>query len=189
MRGQVQLLVLIQLLIGFQIGETMYRTIGEFDRFEVEYSALGDFSKLRITKYNRTTPVINGTYDIAVDLDDSYELGVTCARSALGNNQYNTIPLKLSSMPVCQFFKTYAYDYQYMYLNKSNFPQVPREGMCPFPKGTYWIKNVALDASALPPVLPDGYYRCYLDVCSLPERTQLLRQAYYARIYKELIKY
>ncbi|XP_055526979.1 uncharacterized protein LOC129719613 [Wyeomyia smithii] len=163
--------------------------IVEFDRYEIEYSVLGNFSKIRIRKYNRTTPVINGSYDLAYDLDDNYEIGITCSRSSLGNNQYNAIPMKLSPMPVCNFIKTYAYDYQYIYLNKSNFPQVPPEGLCPYPKGTYWVKDLALDSSAFPPVLPEGYYRCYLDVYYIANRTLLHHQAYYSRIRKELLKY
>lgn len=66
--------ITFHLLLSVQFGLSLYKMILEFDRYEIEYSIIGDFSKIRIRKYNRTTPVINGSYDLAVDLDDNYEV-------------------------------------------------------------------------------------------------------------------
>ncbi|EDS34707.1 conserved hypothetical protein [Culex quinquefasciatus] len=183
----VQIIVLL-LAVG-HIGADLYQMNVEFDRYEIEYSVIGRFDRVRIRKFNRTTPVINGSYDLAVDLDNNYEIGIVCSRSALGNNQYHLIPFKLSPMPVCNFIKKYAFDYQDIWQNKSNFPRVPAEGICPYPKGTYWVKDLALDSNLFPPVIPEGYYRCYLDVYRISPRELLHHQAYYSRITKELLKY
>ncbi|KXJ77187.1 hypothetical protein RP20_CCG008158 [Aedes albopictus] len=180
--------LVLQLLLGVQVCLSLYKMFLEFDRYEIEYSVIGDFSKIRVRKFNRTTPVINGSYDLTVDLDDSYEIGITCSRSELGNNQYNLFPMKLTTMPVCDFINAYGPDYQWIWENKSNFIYVGPEGVCPWPKGTYWVKDLALDASLLPPVIPNGYYRCYLDVNLAATKELVHHQAYYSRIYRELTK-
>lgn len=97
-------------------------------------------------------------------------------------------PMKLAAMPVCKFIKTYAYDYQWIWKNNSNFHHVGPEGLCPWPKGVYWVKDLALDGSLLPSVIPDGYYRCYLDVHFIATKELLHHQAYYSRIRRELMK-
>ncbi|XP_058456920.1 uncharacterized protein LOC131434274 [Malaya genurostris] len=237
MAERVLLLVLFQLLTAFQISWTFVEVTVEFDRIDVIFSAIGDFSKLRVTKFNRTTPVLNGTFDITIDLDNTLEGGVTkfdrvenefsaignfstirvtkfnrttpvlngtieikidldntvefgvgCARSALGNNQFNMLPFKLAPMPLCHFFDYYAKDYQHIYANKTNFPQIPPEGLCPIPKDVYWVKNFALDSSVIPSVIPEGYYRCHINMYVISNRTLLLRQAFYGRVRKELTR-
>ncbi|XP_055606785.1 uncharacterized protein LOC129754642 [Uranotaenia lowii] len=160
----------------------------EMDRYELGFSDLGIFNTFRIMKFNRTMPVLNGSYTLNRDLDDDYEIGFTCARSPLGNNQYQEYPMKLSRLPICQFIKSYGHEYQHLYLNYSNTPYCPPEGFCPFPKGLYWFKNMHIDSNIFPPVFPEGYYRCYLDVYHVPTKKHMHHQAFYTRIRKELLK-
>nr|XP_029733388.1 uncharacterized protein LOC109397173 [Aedes albopictus] len=118
---------------------------------------------LRVTKFNRSCAIINGTGDIFVDLDNSYTLQIEFAHSRLGNNQFNISPFKIPEQPFCHFMNGTYREYQSMFVNRSNLPIVgPSEGLCPFPAGQYWNKNVMFDASQVPIAMPEGFWRVTL---------------------------
>uniref|UniRef100_A0A182S966 MD-2-related lipid-recognition domain-containing protein n=1 Tax=Anopheles maculatus TaxID=74869 RepID=A0A182S966_9DIPT len=138
----------------------LMKVIVDFDRWEhVNGSEIFNVEKLRVRKFNRTLSVLNGTGVLLVDLGDTYEYGLSFARSAQGNNQYDAYPMKLASRPFCEFVKTHYHEYQHIFLNFTNLPHVPKEGLCPFPKGEYWVKDAYIDSSVIPIVVPEGFWR------------------------------
>uniref|UniRef100_A0A182XHM1 MD-2-related lipid-recognition domain-containing protein n=6 Tax=gambiae species complex TaxID=44542 RepID=A0A182XHM1_ANOQN len=146
-------------------GEGLLRVILDFDRWEVNNgSAFFNMEKFRVRKFNRTLSVMNGTGVLLVDLDDRYSYGVHFARSAQGNNQFNAYPMKLAAKPFCEFVNVYYREYQHLFLKYTNLPFVPPEGLCPFPKGTYWAKDAHFDSSVIPVVVPEGLWRATTDL-------------------------
>nr|XP_029733199.1 uncharacterized protein LOC109432591 [Aedes albopictus] len=81
------------------------------------------------------------------------------AFSRLGNNQFNMSPMKIPEQPICEFLNGTYRDYQYVFENTSNYPRVGEEGLCPFPAGHYWVKNLGFDATRLKVAFPEGFYR------------------------------
>ncbi|KAL1378248.1 hypothetical protein pipiens_015715 [Culex pipiens pipiens] len=135
----------------------------QMDRIEqIGGEHLLDLSGIRVRKYNRTMSVINGTYSIVRDLDESLAFTVTVARSALGNNQFNEYPMKIPRKDGCRIFLEDYTEYQHVWANTTNLPQVDKEAppaLCALPKGDYWVKDFAPDASWVPPVVPEGFWR------------------------------
>ncbi|EDS36652.1 conserved hypothetical protein [Culex quinquefasciatus] len=139
----------------------------ELERLEqIGGSHLLDASGTRVRKYNRTVSVLDGTFSILKDLDDSLEFTVTAARSALGNNQFNEYPMKVPRKKGCQIFQQEYAEYQHVWANYTSLPKVVKgeQAFCPLPKGDYWVKNFAPDASWVPPVVPEGYWRMTLEI-------------------------
>uniref|UniRef100_A0A182JDP9 Uncharacterized protein n=1 Tax=Anopheles atroparvus TaxID=41427 RepID=A0A182JDP9_ANOAO len=168
-------------------GDGLLRVVLDFDRWEVyNGSAFFNMEKFRVRKYNRTLSVMNGTGELLVDLDNRYSYGVHFARSAQGNNQFNAYPMKLASKPFCDFINSYYRDYQHLFLNNTNLPFVPPEGLCPFPKGVYWAKDASVDSSVIPVVVPEGVWRATTDLTDMQTGEIVARGSMYVRLSKEL---
>ncbi|EAU77072.1 AGAP002855-PA [Anopheles gambiae str. PEST] len=175
-------------LILIDPGEGLIRVILDFDRWEVNNgSAFFNMEKFRVRKFNRTLSVMNGTGVLLVDLDDRYSYGVHFARSAQGNNQFNAYPMKLAAKPFCQFVNMYYREYQHLFLKYTNLPFVPPEGLCPFPKGTYWAKDAHFDSSVIPVVVPEGLWRATTDLVDTVTGELVARGSMYVRLSKEMM--
>ncbi|KAL1384621.1 hypothetical protein pipiens_013002 [Culex pipiens pipiens] len=126
---------------------------------------LADTSAIRVRKFNRTTFTLNGTFVVYQDLDETYEASLKVAYSRLGNNQWNEYPMKIGQKSVCRAMVEEYQQYQHVFVNSTNLPWVAEgtRSFCPFPKGAYWIHDLAPDASWVPPVVPAGYWRMTLD--------------------------
>ncbi|KXJ75171.1 hypothetical protein RP20_CCG012206 [Aedes albopictus] len=109
---------------------------------------------LRVTKLNRTCAVLNGTVDVFVDVDNNYLHQMKFAYSRLGNNQFVEYPMKIPSQRFCDYLNTTYREYQHLFKETSNIPQVGPEGLCPFPSGKYWVKNFTIQ----PGLVPDPFY-------------------------------
>ncbi|XP_058445051.1 uncharacterized protein LOC131426358 [Malaya genurostris] len=132
----------------------------DLDRFEqISGFNLIDFSKMRVRKFNRTTYVLDGEFELFEDLNDKYQGAVTCAYSALGNNQWNEYPFKISKDKLCNVFNGAYKEYQEYFVESTNLPRVGDDWLCPFPKGKYWVRNLAPKADWVPKVVPAGYWR------------------------------
>ncbi|XP_055546829.1 uncharacterized protein LOC129731095 [Wyeomyia smithii] len=92
-------------------------------------------------------------------MGNNYKCTVKLAHSRLGNNQFNDYPIAWNDHPICDMMKSKYRDYQYIFLNHSNFPQVSETGLCPFPAGTYWFKNTVFPSNVVPEFIPEGYWR------------------------------
>ena len=69
--------------------------------------------------------------------------------------------MKIPLRSICKVMVDEYVDYQYLWVNSTNLPHVARGAreFCPFPKGEYWVKELAPDASFIPPVVPAGLWR------------------------------
>ncbi|XP_052890323.1 uncharacterized protein LOC128298595 [Anopheles moucheti] len=162
MRISLYLNALVFVLMPFALEhcDGLLKVILDFDRWDFTNGTdIFSMEEVRVRKYNRTMSVLNGTAALLVDLDDKYEYGFSFARSAQGNKQYNAYPMKLASRPMCEFLRTYYREYQHMFLKFTNLPFVPEEGLCPFPKGKYWVKDAYVDSSIIPVVVPEGFWK------------------------------
>ncbi|XP_065088911.1 uncharacterized protein LOC135710319 [Ochlerotatus camptorhynchus] len=132
---------------------------------QISGTELIDADGLRIMKFNRTLAVMNGTIHITRDIGDLFEFRISVAYSRIGNNQFVEYPMKIAKENVCKVLNGPYREYQYLWANTTNFPQVaPEERLCPLPKGWYWIKNYAPDAAWVPSVVPEGLWRMTLDI-------------------------
>lgn len=96
----------------------------------------------------------------------SPQVGVNYAYSSLGNNQFNEYPMKLPRKKVCRYMVEEYREYQHVWIGSSNTPQVDKGArvFCPFPKGTYWVRDMAPEADWIPPVVPTGLWRMTVGV-------------------------
>ncbi|XP_058839873.1 uncharacterized protein LOC131695406 [Topomyia yanbarensis] len=133
----------------------------QLERFEQRQIGfhMANFSALRVRKFNRTTWVLDGEGELFVDLTDEYQASVTFAHSPLGNNQWNEYPMKISKDKLCNVFNGSYKEYQPYFIDYTNMPRVEEEWVCPFPKGQYWVRDLAPDGSFIPSVVPAGYWR------------------------------
>ncbi|XP_049278554.1 uncharacterized protein LOC125761454 isoform X1 [Anopheles funestus] len=165
----------------------LIKVIIDFDRWELfNGTDLFNMEMIRVRKYNRTMSVLNGTGELLADLDDKYKFGFNFARSAQGNNQYNAYPMKLASRPFCEFIKTYYREYQHLFLKFTNLPFVPDEGLCPFPKGKYWVKDAYVDSSVIPVVVPEGHWRASSDLRIIETNELVSTGSLYVKLTKEI---
>ncbi|KXJ75034.1 hypothetical protein RP20_CCG012532 [Aedes albopictus] len=147
----------------------------ELDRFEQTAGFdLINTTGIRVRKFNRTIFVLDGSVDLFADCGDQYVFTLTWAYSRLGNNQFNEHPLKISKAKVCDILNGPYKDYQHLFKNYSNLPQVGKERFCPFPRGHYWMKNWAPDSGWVLPIVRSGYWRATGDMLNLQDDRILL---------------
>lgn len=134
----------------FHIGWVVTTEI-QFDRIEflnksyVEGSY--NLSELRITKFNRTTYVLNGKAEIFIDINRDIKAEVVFHYNRLNNNQYTKSPLSLSKDYLCNMGEKYYRKFIMAQVKDcSNFPQPgPNEPICPIIKvNLKLIKEIAL---------------------------------------------
>lgn len=71
---------------------------------EIVPSYLKDFyniMEVRISKFNRTTAVLNFHGDLYIDVDKDFEVDVTYHYNRFNNNQYNKMPMGIPRMNAC----------------------------------------------------------------------------------------
>ncbi|XP_062704740.1 uncharacterized protein LOC134287048 [Aedes albopictus] len=138
-----------------------------------------DATGLRVMKFNRTTAVLNGTMFITKDLDDLFEFRITVAYSRIVNNQFVEYPMKIAREKVCNVLNGSYREYQHLWAGTTNFPQITgSERYCPLPRGVYWVKNYAPDATWVPPMVPEGLWRMSLDIFSADGRLMAQLRSY-----------
>lgn len=99
----------------------------QFDRVEVTPSFVEGFFKIheiRVTKFNRTTYVMNIDIDIFIDIDKDYTAEATFHYNRLNNNQYNKSPISVPKSDLCKigdkYYPTFVME---QVRNGSNLPQ------------------------------------------------------------------
>lgn len=99
-----------------------------------------NFSRCRITRFNRTTYVFETEFDLMVDLNNDYGFKLSYHYNRLSNNQYTRMPFELPKMTLCTFLEKYYRSYMMEYAKTiSNFPQLKSgESICPFKKVNFY---------------------------------------------------
>nr|XP_029733202.1 uncharacterized protein LOC109432585 [Aedes albopictus] len=77
----------------------------------------------------------------------------------MGNNQFNLSPMRIPEQPFCQFLNGTYREYESIFDGTSNYPKVGSDGLCPFPAGHYWNRDLVFDVTKLPAVTPEGFWR------------------------------
>lgn len=112
----------------------------QVDRVELLNSTFSDgiynISELRVTKFNRTSYVLNLDAEIFFDVDQSVDAELTLHHNRMNNNEYNKMPFGLAKKSLCTYLEKY---YKSILMepmkNISNSPQLgPKDNVCPIPK-------------------------------------------------------
>ncbi|XP_062701254.1 uncharacterized protein LOC134285132 [Aedes albopictus] len=152
----IPMVVLLEGIHSLDIADVSIQRVEQTAGYDLVKSAL------RVTKFNRTCAVVNGTLDYLVDLDNSFSFQVKSAYSRLGNNQFNEYPLKIAEKPFCWAVNDTFREHQDLFEQTTNFPRVGKDWVCPVPAGQYWIKHFTFKPDTLPQVIPEGYWRLTL---------------------------
>uniref|UniRef100_A0AAG5DMA4 MD-2-related lipid-recognition domain-containing protein n=1 Tax=Anopheles atroparvus TaxID=41427 RepID=A0AAG5DMA4_ANOAO len=118
-------------------------------------------STLRVRKYNRTMPVLNGTIIMKADANDSFMVHTDLFHSRLGNQQFNHYPMKLPTSGMCEFIDHIHNNYPEVRELIINFPE---KGACPITARDFHILNVAFPSRLVPPILPKGLWKMFSTV-------------------------
>ncbi|XP_055919982.1 uncharacterized protein LOC129951710 [Eupeodes corollae] len=135
-----------------------------FDRVEPikgDKENLAEFSNLKIIRKG-SDYYMNGTYTFVDDLDNSFTVEATTAYSPLENSRFIKQPYHVPKAPSCEFFNTSYKKLIEPCLVNTNFPVIPPEGLCPIPKGTYFMKDSTMIDGVLPPHLSRGIWKAEL---------------------------
>ncbi|XP_055919979.1 uncharacterized protein LOC129951708 isoform X2 [Eupeodes corollae] len=89
-----------------------------------------------------------------------FAVDLTTAYSPLGDSRFIKQPFQLKKRPVCCFYNTtYKNHIEPSFMKHSDFPIIPPEGLCPLPKGTFYINEVSIVDDNLPSHLGRGLWR------------------------------
>lgn len=115
----------------------------QFDRIEILNDSYVEgyynVSEFRITKFNRTTYVLNARADIFVDIDQDIKTELILHFNRLNNNQYTKLPMGLPKDYLCNIIQKYYRKFIMVQVKDcSNLPQpmpeLPDDQICPIKK-------------------------------------------------------
>lgn len=185
MASKLELVVAAVTLFAYCIDAAMEVQLDRFEQLSGHH--LINASGVRVRKYNRTTWALDGEADVYIDLTDAYSFYVGSAYSRLGNNQYNEYPLKLAKNKTCAVFNGPFKEYQQYFVESTNLPRVADDWLCPFPKGHYWVKDLAPEGGWIPPVVPEGYWRLTFDMMDTESEAVLVRLVAHMHFRRKLM--
>ncbi|XP_055919976.1 uncharacterized protein LOC129951705 [Eupeodes corollae] len=136
----------------------------EFERIEAikgEEQTLVDYSAVRLTRPGRGEKyVVNGNMIYPQDLGEDVMHMVKTTYSPGGTSQFRAHPYTVQQSTICEFFKTFYRKYGQPWIEgHTDFPIIPEEGICPLPKGNYYLKDLLLDEDLLPDHAPKGLWK------------------------------
>lgn len=107
-------------------------------------TTFADFTHMRVKHYNHTQRVLAGNMTFFVDVGHEYEVDAKLFKN--NGNQYQQTPFKFKKMGFCDAANGTNF-FQEMRENSN----VPANGVCPWPKGTYEIYGLSFNISRYPP--------------------------------------
>lgn len=112
-----------------------------------------DISDLKIKGRDR---VLDGNFTIFQDLDEHFTAKMDFYSDAAGVGEYKRVPFSMEELPLCEGLAKYG-----SYIEKTLKPiintNLPVKGdICPVPAGTYYFKDVTLNADDWPDQVPRG---------------------------------
>ncbi|XP_017140369.1 uncharacterized protein LOC108154578 [Drosophila miranda] len=116
-----------------------------------------DVSKVRIIGRDRK---MNGTISLLEDMDDDqYSFYAEAYIDTSGSGNYKKLPYTMPMTPACKGFKMYLPYFADSAKVGVNI-DFPVDGPpCPLPKGTYYLKDILLNTTKWPSVMPRGYMK------------------------------
>lgn len=110
--------------------------------------------------------LVNGTVSFTEDMSsDHYKFQVELFSSPQGDDQYKQLPTGVPRTPICEGVKdlyTKVLQPSLVEGENTNFPFVSEEGLCPIPKGEYYVKNLELKTDSWPNQVPRGLLKARL---------------------------
>jgi hypothetical protein len=90
-----------------------------------------DHSKLKLSKFNRTTQILSGPFEAYIDLDNSVGISISGFRRA--GNEWRTIPFRVPLTPYCDYAKNEKFYFELFYQHaglpsKDHCPAIPKVG-------------------------------------------------------------
>lgn len=131
---------IIVVIVQFIISDCVARHLElMFDRVELIPSyAEGyyNFSRIILTKLNRTTPSFNVEFELFVDVDDQVEVDCEFYYKRLNSNQYTKSIMRIRRDKMCHLMEKFSREVFVKNLkNTSNLPAPqPNETICPIKK-------------------------------------------------------
>ncbi|XP_039953680.1 uncharacterized protein LOC120770346 [Bactrocera tryoni] len=102
---------------------------------------------------------INGTMRFLEDMsDEQFTLSVEMFSAQHGDDRFKPL-VSYPSIHICEGLKDYFRTYvqpSLIYGENTDFPYIPKKGVCPLPKGEYYFKNLILNTNSWPTQVPRG---------------------------------
>ncbi|XP_052858375.1 uncharacterized protein LOC128266126 [Drosophila gunungcola] len=154
---QASLCFLCLLIVeGLRFGLDKYKiSLVSFD--QSNKTGVWDVSSMRLIGRER---LLNGTATLHEDLDDTHWSFLTELYSDFARDgHYKPLPFNTPQSSVCEAYKNYRkyFSKQAKFGKQTDFP-LDRD-LCPIPKGTYFFKDIALNANDFPTTMQRGYVR------------------------------
>lgn len=105
-----------------------------------------NISYARVSKFNRTTYVLNGKWDFLRDIDDDFNLEITMHYNRFNNNQYTKSLIGMRKDNFCKVANKYGYLFLTENLrNHTNFGgNATPDKICPVEKVRKYIRNIII---------------------------------------------
>nr|XP_016941467.2 uncharacterized protein LOC108018422 [Drosophila suzukii] len=115
-----------------------------------------DFKNIRLIGREH---LVNGTFTILEDLnDENCVFSTEIYHNPARDGNFKLMPYSMPAMGVCTFFNDYGY-YFTDSIKKENTDLFINKTDCVFPKGTHFLKNIAISTDNWPPILARGNIR------------------------------
>ncbi|KAH8407374.1 hypothetical protein KR215_005018 [Drosophila sulfurigaster] len=112
-----------------------------------------DWGDLRMKKVSKNKFTLTGTFEFKRNMGDEQKLSMQVFMYDDSTQEKGAMVMNVEK-PFCQFVN--EDEDTYPYLQKSS--DLPEQGGCPFPKGTYTIDKYELETTFLPDDAPKGDY-------------------------------
>ncbi|XP_011180196.1 uncharacterized protein LOC105210755 [Zeugodacus cucurbitae] len=157
-------LIIFGVLNGFSKAEQPYTVKNErFEHFKGLKETAFDLSDMKIVGRQR---LINGSVIFAEDMtSEHFKFQVELFSSPQGDDQYKQLPMGVPRTPICEGLRdlyTKVLQPSFIEGENTNFPFVPEEGLCPAPKGEYYVKDLELKTDSWPNQIPRGILKAKL---------------------------
>ncbi|KAH8346441.1 hypothetical protein KR084_000666, partial [Drosophila pseudotakahashii] len=116
-----------------------------------------DWTKLRLIGRDH---ILNGTLKIMEDFnDDHYTFAVDIYTNSARDGNFKLMPISFPRQGICTLFKNHGYYIRDSIKYGINTDLLINRNACVFPKGTYLLKNVTINAKRWPTIMPRGLCR------------------------------
>ncbi|XP_052864297.1 uncharacterized protein LOC128270911 [Anopheles cruzii] len=153
---------------------------GKFELFEQSLGKQLIDMDLRVRKYNRTESTLNGTIFIRQTVDDTLILNTDVFFSALGNQQFQHLPMHLPTSGFCQFMNHLHEEYPNVIKDIAHITEAEE---CPVSERAMIIIDKSFPSEVLPPKLTKGLWK--MVVTGTIDSEEVLKYYLVARLFED----